>query len=348
MAKKDNKQKTKPKVDSGVKTFYVFASIIVLAIVYMFIRMAIPKDVAKIGKRVIDGYEFNYYLTQYVQEALKNKSPYEDVNSYLYKDSGYGSLMDTLKNQALSEAAQVEMLLLKADEERFKVDRKTLNEEWKTFRDSLKEEAQRKGVSLSEYVKTYYGVSMRKAERIYKEIVTARKYMDAKVPEIPATEEELTSYYEYNREMFDKAVVRHILIKCAEDADDETVAEKQKQAQDLLNRVNAGEDIATLAQEYSEDEGSKDYGGMYEVMYGQFIQEFEDWTFSHQPGDTGLIRTYYGFHVMKLDSIDNTFEANREIVEQYYKASKFQDMINEALGSGQYDVQILEGFDSAY
>lgn len=83
--------------------------------------------------------------------------------------------------------------------------------------------------------------------------------------------------------------VRHILV-----SDEAT-------ANDVLARFNAGEAFADLAAEYSTDTGSASNGGLYENVYiGQMVKPFEDWCFdaSRQAGDTGIVQTDYGYHVM--------------------------------------------------
>ena len=76
-------------------------------------------------------------------------------------------------------------------------------------------------------------------------------------------------------------------------------------AQAILDEYLAGEatedSFAALANEKSEDPGSNTNGGLYEDMYkGKMVEPFENWCFdaNRQYGDTGLVRTSYGYHVM--------------------------------------------------
>ena len=111
--------------------------------------------------------------------------------------------------------------------------------------------------------------------------------------------------------------VRHILIQPthtegeAEDAhaDGETysaeeLAAAKKSAEDILAQWRSGEatedSFAALANENSAD-GDGTTGGLYENVYpGQMAAAFNDWCFdsSRKPGDTGIVETTYGFHVM--------------------------------------------------
>lgn len=109
--------------------------------------------------------------------------------------------------------------------------------------------------------------------------------------------------------------VRHILIapeKNTLSADDEgydaetetnNAAAKEK-AQDVLNKYLAGAHTADafgeLAKEYSSDSNASE-GGLYTQVYkGQMVDAFENWCFdaNRNPGDTGIVETTYGYHVM--------------------------------------------------
>ena len=84
---------------------------------------------------------------------------------------------------------------------------------------------------------------------------------------------------------------------------------------------------------------------MYEIQpNGKMVPEFGEWTFSHKKNDTGIIQTSFGFHVMKLDSIFDTLEAQRVNVEFAYKSNEYQQKLSELLNNGEYKVEIKEGY----
>ena len=87
-------------------------------------------------------------------------------------------------------------------------------------------------------------------------------------------------------------------------SDEEKAAAKEK-AEAWLDEWESGEatedSFAALATENSTDTGSKDNGGLYEDVYpGQMVSAFNNWCFdeSRKPGDTGIVETSYGYHVM--------------------------------------------------
>ena len=140
--------------------------------------------------------------------------------------------------------------------------------------------------------------------------------------------------------------VRHILLT----SDEWGSAEKAKaQAEKLLEQWKSGdmtkESFALLALAYSADAGSYYNGGLYEnVTEGRMVASFNDWCFdeSRQPGDTEIVETTYGYHVMYFvgdgldqwqslvaDSIisEKFTELNSQIKEKYPVA--FDDTVLE-------------------
>ena len=114
---------------------------------------------------------------------------------------------------------------------------------------------------------------------------------------------------------FALADVRHILVNYEGGTTDEstgavTYSDEEKAAakaaaEELLNQWLSGdkteESFAALATEHTDDTGSAENGGLYEkILPGQMVANFNDWCFdsSRQAGDTGIVESNYGYHVM--------------------------------------------------
>ncbi len=88
----------------------------------------------------------------------------------------------------------------------------------------------------------------------------------------------------------------------------ELVLETYKKAADIRDKYLSGEKteeaFAALAEEYSEDTGSigeNGSGGLYAgIERGKMVKPFEDWVYdsNRQAGETGIVVTEYGCHVM--------------------------------------------------
>jgi parvulin-like peptidyl-prolyl isomerase len=112
------------------------------------------------------------------------------------------------------------------------------------------------------------------------------------------------------------ANVQHILVKFTGGKKDSvtgktTYTEEEKKAakdkaQAILDEFLKGEKkdsaaFGELAKAKSEDTGSKASGGLIENIFRHagYVEPFTDWALEgHKPGDTGLIESEYGYHVM--------------------------------------------------
>lgn len=104
--------------------------------------------------------------------------------------------------------------------------------------------------------------------------------------------------------------VRHILImpekaKGANDATPAQIAAAKKKAEDIYNQFlktkKMESDFAKLAIENTQDTRSKQDGGLISnFMPKTMVAAFDEWSFSkgHKKGDTGIVQTEYGFHIM--------------------------------------------------
>lgn len=105
--------------------------------------------------------------------------------------------------------------------------------------------------------------------------------------------------------------VRHILVGFSGDQnEDGTYTDEAKEAartsaEEILNEWKSGDatedSFAELANTKSTDSGSNTNGGLYENVYpGQMVAAFNDWCFDadRKAGDTGIVETSYGYHVM--------------------------------------------------
>jgi peptidyl-prolyl cis-trans isomerase C len=125
---------------------------------------------------------------------------------------------------------------------------------------------------------------------------------------IEITDAEAKKFYEENPSRFEepeKVRAAHILLMTQDHSgnavSDEKKKEKLAQIQDLLKRARAGEDFAKLAQEYSQDPGSKSKGGEYEFPRGQMVPEFEKAAFALGTNEVSeVVTTQYGYHIIKL------------------------------------------------
>lgn len=145
------------------------------------------------------------------------------------------------------------------------------------------------------------------------------------IEQIVPTDEEIKAYFAENEATYSEngitkesgkyVDVRHVLI-VPEDENattgddgypvysDDAWAACEAEAQKLYDQWLAGDmsedSFAALANEHSYDSDGTD-GGLYtDVSEGYMVENFNDWCFdaARQPGDHGLVKTQYGYHIM--------------------------------------------------
>lgn len=100
---------------------------------------------------------------------------------------------------------------------------------------------------------------------------------------------------------------RHILVN------------SQAQAEEILNRLLAGEDFAALAAQYSVDVTTRANGGDlgWFPRGGLLVPEVEEVAFSLQPGQTsGVVASAWGFHIVQTLEHDPSREVAPETLQR--------------------------------
>lgn len=122
------------------------------------------------------------------------------------------------------------------------------------------------------------------------------------------TDAEIQSYYDDN--IYGDIEGAHILIspETTDDMSDEEVTEAEekakKEAEDIIKKLDDGEDFADLAKEYSDDEGTAEDGGKLTITYGEVVDEFwdaaselKDGKYTEEP-----VKSDYGYHIIYRES----------------------------------------------
>ncbi|WP_048601124.1 peptidylprolyl isomerase [Rubeoparvulum massiliense] len=126
-------------------------------------------------------------------------------------------------------------------------------------------------------------------------------------------------------ELFTKASVRHILIAFNSRSEEDV----KKEAEQLVEQIKGGADMAALAQEKSEDPGSKEQGGIYEdAPVFQWVPEFKEAALNMELNEVKAVRTDYGYHVMRVEArtmVPKT-EAKEYLAQQSLGGWAYQNM----------------------
>ena len=197
----------------------------------------------------------------------------------------------------------------------------------------------------------------------------ASEYFNSKYETFTSTEDEMEAFFKLNEsDMVAAGVtrdslsynVRHILIEPKDGVTDEngyvTYTDDQweacrVEAQAMLDKwlaEDGTEDgFAQLAMNHSTDGGSSANGGLYTELTTQtsFVTEFKDWYLepTRQVGDTGLIKTTYGYHIMYFSGSESLWysECYNGVLQQ--KSEEFVQSCMEAWTAKLRDRKIAIG-----
>ncbi|MBS4044068.1 MAG: peptidylprolyl isomerase [Chitinophagaceae bacterium] len=106
----------------------------------------------------------------------------------------------------------------------------------------------------------------------------------------------------------DSAKVRHILVKTM-DRDPRTGQEyrlrddssAKKLLDSLVSEIKMGKSFDTICLKNSEDEGSKNNGGVYNYFSsGRMVGTFNNFAFTQPVGAKGIVKTQYGYHYVEV------------------------------------------------
>ncbi|MBQ0012195.1 MAG: peptidylprolyl isomerase, partial [Clostridiales bacterium] len=108
--------------------------------------------------------------------------------------------------------------------------------------------------------------------------------------------------------------------------------EAKKKADALLAAVKTLDDMKTKGEE-GKTAGDVPEAAQYTLSRGQMVQEFEDWCFAdHKVGDTGIVKTIYGYHVMYFVGTEQADEETK----QSMAFDKLQEELQTAFEGGDY------------
>lgn len=213
-----------------------------------------------------------------------------------------------LRFSALQDLVDQRLMLQAARRERIRVDNKLVNEEFNALQEAY-------GDQFNSVLRMQ-GLNHASLRELIRENLLLEKVREEK-SRVVVTDEELREAFDAEREEIE---VRHILIDPSDDDLGGDWDAARARAEEILERLMAGEDFETLAAAYSADPGSKDQGGDlgYIRRDTPFVQEFLDAAFNLDVGEMSApVRSAYGYHIIqvtdrRLAEADRPFEEVEE------------------------------------
>ncbi len=268
----------------------------------------------KYYKSVLDGFTYD--------EATINAKYEEDPDNYNVVD--YRSYLFNGIDKADEKNTEPDLEKAKADAEAFAAkvkDEDSFKEEVRAL--TIKDQAENPDKILEDTSLTTNARKQTISPALAEFLFSAeRKAHDVEVIEDANGYRVVMFLNKYKPENIGTYDSRHILFKIEEGNEEKTDEKMKAKADEVLKEFEAGdqseESFAALAKEYSDDAVSAVNGGLTEhIAPGQFVPEYEEYCMdlARKPGDVGIVKTTYGYHIIYF----------KDSVEQWY-ASVEQDL----------------------
>lgn len=219
-----------------------------------------------------------------VEERYETVASNEQLAAQLEQDED-GQLEQQVQAQLLTELIDAELIEQGAAELGIELDESDVAER----REQLVEEVG--GQEQFEQLVEQAGFSDEELNQQIRQIALREEVQEQVTQDIEVTDEEVETFFEENRDTrYDIAAARHVLV------------ESEEEAQQVLQRLEEGEEFGAVAEDVSIDTGSGEQGGdLGEFTRGQMVPEFEEAVFNAEVGEVvGPIETQFGYHVIEV------------------------------------------------
>ncbi|RBL93488.1 peptidylprolyl isomerase [Chitinophaga flava] len=156
------------------------------------------------------------------------------------------------------------------------------------------------------------------------------------------------------KSMPDSVKVRHILIASGGPQGGLPDSVAKKRADSIAVAVKGGADFKALVAQFSDDPGSKQTGGEYDITPSTpFVPEFKDFAFEGTKGQIKVVKTQFGYHVMeimdqknigpaiKVAYLGKSVEASKETNNTAYNAAG--DFASKSRNAAAFEKNIQDG-----
>ncbi len=178
----------------------------------------------------------------------------------------------------------------------------------------------------------------------YQNIIT--QYFDGNAEDF---QKELDKTYKMSADEFKKEVIRQRVLQSnlslwySRQKDLNEAA--YKTAQDLYDKINNGQNFDEIAKIYTQDEATKDFAGDSGMIpYDDLLAEFREELKDSKVGDTKLIASRYGLHVLKVLELNDSGENGAKQIhlqQIFVQQDGFEDWLTKEI-EGVKVIQLLK------
>ncbi len=210
----------------------------------------------------------------------------------------FGSIQEKMLEELITQKA----LLVKAKEDSVTISDRQVDG---VLDEQIQQMVQQLG--SEKRVEDYFGSNIRQIRREFRPEVEERllvqKLRETKSFEVQIARREVDEFYKTFRDSLptlkEAVKISHILVRI--EPSDDAIGAARKKAEEVLRRVQAGEDFADLARQFSEGPSGPKGGDLGFSSRGDMVREYEEVAYGLQPGQISeLVRSEFGWHIIQL------------------------------------------------
>ncbi len=277
----------------------IFIKLILICFLTLFVTACGSSDeevVAKINDRTITNDQFSQYYFLITGTHPDSETSNKEAKAVI-----------------LDNIVQLEVMKEYMVQNNIPVDESVIEKQYNDYVESLKENTETQKFFSDNNITNEF------LKRVMMDQFYAEKFNEKVIEDIEDTEAAVQEYYESHEDEFVLNQVRasHILVKTKEEAED------------IQKKIQAGEDFAELAQQYSID-GSAQVGGDLDYFSrGKMVQPFEEAAFALEVNEVSdIVESEFGFHIIKLTDKMEGLQPLEKIYDQVLNAM-YNDVIQK-------------------
>ena len=246
------------------------------------------KEYFKINNKSVSELEFNFHMTNIINSNSSylqyfGMSSVEDLYTMVYDETTGLTWADYFAERAAESIKENRALIDDAKAKGVDLD---VSEDYKAYIETVATQAADAEMSTDEYLIALFGANEKELKDIIKDNLAAVQYSEYLYEQNEATEADAQAEYEANKDLYDSVDYRvldfsPVIPEGADEAATQAAKDEAKaKAQEMLDKVKAGEDFETLCATYAAEDQRTKYADSetdYSLVTG------ESATFSYGP-----------------------------------------------------------------
>lgn len=269
MAREDAAKKAKLKsIFSTIATIAILVCLVALIVVVPIVKNRKPLEpYFFINDESVSELEFNFQKTNLINSNMTILSylgvtSLADLDTMVYDETTGATWNDFFEERTVVSIKENKALIADAKAKNVSLD---IDAEYDAYMAEAEAEAEANGMNLDTYLTSMFGADERKLKNIITDNITAVLYSEYLATELAATDEAAQAEYDNNKDEYDSVDYRVLEFPvvtetdATDDAKATAISDTKAKAQEMLDKVAAGEDFETLCATYALEEERTDY-----------------------------------------------------------------------------------------